>query len=109
MKKILTLLTVFSLSYVTYAAFPVFEKSAQELVTSEKINVVIEPKTEAALYMDDTMLWLCILGFIIGICGLHRFYKGQTWLGILMLLTLGGLGVWQLIDLIRIVSGNMSS
>ena len=44
-------------------------------------------------------LILCIL---FGWLGVHRFYVGKTGTGILMLLTLGGLGIWQLIDLIVI-------
>ena len=44
-------------------------------------------------------LILCIL---LGWLGVHRFYGGKTGTGILMLLTLGGLGIWQLIDLIVI-------
>ncbi len=37
-----------------------------------------------------------------GICGVHRFYTGQIGIGIAQLLTFGGCGVWQLIDLISI-------
>ena len=44
-------------------------------------------------------LILCIL---LGWLGVHRFYVGKIWTGILMLLTLGGLGIWQLVDLIVI-------
>ena len=46
-------------------------------------------------------LLLCL--FIGGI-GIHRFYLGYTWQGVVQLLTLGGLGVWALIDLIRIIT-----
>ena len=44
-------------------------------------------------------LILCIL---LGGLGIHRFYVGKIWTGILMLLTLGGLGIWELIDIIVI-------
>jgi TM2 domain-containing membrane protein YozV len=37
--------------------------------------------------------------------GIHRFYVGKVGTGILQLLTLGGLGVWVLIDCIYIVTG----
>ena len=51
---------------------------------------------------------LCILpAYIFGIAGIHRFYLGKIWTGIIMLITLGGLGIWTLIDFIFAVSGNM--
>lgn len=39
-----------------------------------------------------------VLWFFFGGLGGHRFYAGNTGLGIGMLLTLGGLGIWTLID-----------
>ena len=39
--------------------------------------------------------------------GIHRFYLGKIGTGILMLLTLGGLWIWTIIDFIYAVSGNM--
>ena len=48
-------------------------------------------------------LLLCI---ILGGLGVHRFYVGKIWTGILMLLTLGGLGIWTLIDIIVIATQN---
>jgi len=51
---------------------------------------------------------LCILpAYFVGIAGIHRFYLGKIGTGILMLITLGGLGIWTLIDFIFAVSGNM--
>lgn len=38
------------------------------------------------------------LWFVCGIFGGHRFYLGDTGRSIAMLFTLGGLGVWTLID-----------
>lgn len=42
------------------------------------------------------LLWLIGL---IGVCGLHRFYVGRTWTGLLWLFTFGLLGLGQLFDL----------
>lgn len=46
-----------------------------------------------------------LLCFFFGVFGVHRFYVGKVGTGILQLLTLGGLGVWWMIDLIMIIAG----
>lgn len=46
-----------------------------------------------------------LLCFFLGVLGVHRFYVGKIVSGILMLLTLGGLGIWALVDLIIIICG----
>ena len=47
-------------------------------------------------------LLLCLL---LGGFGAHRFYVGKPLTAILMILTLGGFGIWALIDLIVIATG----
>jgi TM2 domain-containing membrane protein YozV len=44
-----------------------------------------------------------LLCFFLGFLGVHRFYVGKIGTGVLMLITLGGLGIWNLIDFIMIV------
>ncbi len=46
-----------------------------------------------------------LLCFFLGIFGAHRFYVGKIGTGILQLVTLGGLGIWALIDFIMIIVG----
>ncbi|MDB5261785.1 MAG: Protein of unknown function, domain containing protein [Adhaeribacter sp.] len=48
-----------------------------------------------------------VLAFIVGVLGIHRFYLGYTGIGIAQLLTGGGCLVWSLIDLIRIIMGDL--
>ena len=47
-----------------------------------------------------------LLCWFLGTFGVHRFYVGKTKTAILMILTLGGLGIWTLVDLIFILVGS---
>lgn len=47
-----------------------------------------------------------MLCFFLGALGVHRFYVGKIGTGIVQLLTLGGLGIWALVDFIMVVTGN---
>lgn len=46
-----------------------------------------------------------LLCFFLGTLGIHRFYVGKIGTGILMLLTMGGVGIWYIIDLVTIIVG----
>jgi TM2 domain-containing membrane protein YozV len=48
---------------------------------------------------------LALICFFIGSLGIHRFMVGKPGTGILMILTLGGIGIWTLIDFIMILMG----
>ena len=61
--------------------------------------------------MDDvsekSRLVTTLLAWFLGVLGIHRFYLGKIGTGILMIFTIGGLGIWTLIDFILAVSGKM--
>lgn len=48
-----------------------------------------------------------LLSVFVGSLGVDRFYMGLIGTGILKLLTLGGCGIWWLIDLILIATNNL--
>lgn len=60
-------------------------------------NSAISPKSRLVA------LLLCLL---FGVFGIHRFYVGKIGTGILMLITIGGFGIWAVIDLILIIIGS---
>ena len=50
---------------------------------------------------DPQTVLITTFGFVVGICGINRFYLGQTGLGFLYLFTAGFCGIGTLVDLFR--------
>ncbi len=63
-----------------------------------------ERKAASAGGGDKNWTTALILSILLGGLGVDRFYLGYIGLGILKLVTLGGFGVWALIDLIMIAT-----
>lgn len=52
---------------------------------------------------DSRWLTALLLCWFLGVFGVHRFYTGDTAIGIIQLITLGGCGIWWLVDFIMIL------
>lgn len=62
-------------------------------------STVAQPKAKPKSFL---VAWL--LSLLLGFFGVDRFYLGKVGTGLAKLFTLGGLGVWYLIDLIMILA-----
>lgn len=54
-------------------------------------------------YFTSTLLYSILLGFL----GMDRFCLGQTGTAVGKLLTLGGVGIWWIIDIVLLVTNNL--
>ena len=71
------------------------------------INNMTQQQMNAARGTESTKSRLVafLLCTFLGIIGVHRFYLGRIGSGVAMIFTLGGLGVWVLIDWIILLCG----
>lgn len=92
-------------------AFKIVQKKIRKAISSDQtLDAARLQKTITGKlpYSDGkSQVVALILCLAVGGLGIHRFYLGYTWQGIVQLLTLGGCGIWALIDLIRIITGDL--
>ncbi len=72
----------------------------------DAVDTMGGPPTTTSSLSDKGFVPAILLCFFLGTLGVHRFYVGKVGTGLLQLFTVGGLGLWTLIDFIMIVSGN---
>jgi TM2 domain-containing membrane protein YozV len=62
--------------------------------------------SETPMVSEKGFVPALLLCFFLGGLGIHRFYVGKIGTGILMILTLGGLGIWAIVDFVMIAVGS---
>ena len=72
-----------------------------------KVAGALDP-LERTLFPEVGRSWVVtlLLALFVGPIGVHRFYTGHIVSGVFQLFTFGGLGIWWLIDVIRILLGS---
>jgi TM2 domain-containing membrane protein YozV len=66
----------------------------------------MQPQEVQQMNSEKNWIVTLVLAIFVGTLGIDRFYSGSILLGILKLVTFGGLGLWWLIDLIMLVTGS---
>ncbi len=54
---------------------------------------------------EKSRLYALLINLFVGWAGGHRYYVGKIGSGVLMLITMGGFGMWWVIDLVMISIG----
>ena len=65
-----------------------------------------ETKSDKSEPSDKDFVITLLICVFLGGLGVHRFFVDKIGTGVLMLVTLGGLGLWWIIDIILIVTGS---
>ena len=101
--------TFFAIFYIS-AFYFLFSTEGRSWFPVKKKNTkskdVLPESTNNSTISDKDFVPTMLLCFFLGGLGMHRFFVGKTGTGILMLLTIGGLGIWWIIDLIMIAMGS---
>ncbi len=79
-----------------------------DTMVRRKEGAWFQAKEVPGLFSEKQWLVALLLSVLAGTLGVDRMYLGQIGLGILKLLTCGGMGIWALIDIILIATNKMT-
>ena len=89
--------------------------TAKKLIRAKRLKKRLK-NTSDDFPIANNQVIAALLALILGLLGIHRFYLGYIWQGILQLVILGGLAfaslfwlawIWVVIDLVRIILGDL--
>ena len=107
-KIIFTIVALLMATSFSYASFPVkrviVKDNYSQVANGQGTDVLMSPAAAAGTKSQGIALLLGI--FLGGLAG-HKWYLGNPWyINVLFIITLGGLGIWWIIDMIRIITGD---
>ena len=110
-KIIVPLLLLLFVSSYSYASFPVKKQketvSTLQSIENDALNNYELASSAQGSANNKSQTTALILAIIVGWVGVHRYYLGYIWQGVVQTLTLGVWGIWTLIDIIRIATGDL--
>lgn len=105
-KLLLSFLAVFLTYTASYASFPVKRTTTTNTeISVNEAKEVLTPVT--TVKAKDKWVGVAFWFFLGWPFAAHRWYYNKpVWANILFILTIGGLGIWAIIDLINILTDN---
>ena len=107
-KIILSFLAIILTMNLSYASFPVVKAktTSTEVVANADVEDSSTFYSPAAKAAEKSQGLALVFFFLLGALAGHRWYLGSPWVwNVFFILTLGGLGIWALVDLIGIIAG----
>tara|TARA_B100000427_G_scaffold103542_1_gene85667 strand:+ start:493 stop:1275 length:783 start_codon:yes stop_codon:yes gene_type:complete len=80
--------------------------SVNLLIKAQRAQKIVKKERRTEELSDKEFIPTLLLCLFTGVLGIHRFFAGKVGTGILMIVTLGGLGIWVLVDFIIICFGS---